>query len=264
MKKTVFLSLLMLWLLIFTCIAHATPNDVKKGADLVLLTEEYPPVTFMKDGKVSGFVTDIVREMISRQGIKDNIRLMPWDEAYNKALNTPNVVLFSAERTQKRENLFQWVGPVGKNSAIFYIKKGSGIKVNNLEDARRLASIATTTNWFTEQYLKNKGFTNLISSPLPATNVKQLIDGTVQASVFTDITIPEIVKNSGFSMNDLEPAFILSNTYFYIAMSLGTPVEVVKKWQSILDDMKKDGTFEKIYRSYIPNADLKDLLEITR
>ena len=36
-------------------------------------------------------------------------------------------------------------------------------------------------------------------------------------------------------MDDLEPVFTVSNTYFYIAMSLGTPPEMVKKWQSVLD-----------------------------
>lgn len=226
-----------------------------------MLTEEYPPVTFMKDGKVTGFVTDIVREIIARQGIPDNIRLTSWDEAYNVALSNPNVVLFSTERTEKRENLFQWVGPVGKNSAIFYAKKGSGIRINSLEEARKITTIATTTDWFTEQYLKSKGFTNLVSSPLPVTNVKQLMSGEVQLSVFTDITIPEIVKNAGYSMDDLEPVFTVSNTYFYIAVSLGTPDEMGRKWQSVLDGLKADGTFEKIYRSYIPNADLNDLLK---
>ena len=90
------------------------------------------------------------------------------------------------------------------------------------------------------------------------------MDGSVQISVFTDITIPEIVKKAGYSMDDLEPVFLVSNTYFYIALSLGTPVEIVKKWQSVLDGMKADGTFEKIYRSYIPTADLKDLLQFSR
>jgi len=51
-------------------------------------------------------------------------------------------------------------------------------------------------------------------------------------SIFTDITVPEIVKNAGYSMVDLEPVFTVSNTYFYIGMSLGTPLEMVKKWQS--------------------------------
>jgi polar amino acid transport system substrate-binding protein len=235
------------------------PAETSPGI-IQLMTEEYPPVTFMKDGKVTGFVTDMVREIIGRQRIPDNIRLTSWRNGYDMAVINPNVALFSTERTKEREKLFQWVGPVGKNSAIFYAKKGSGIRVNSLDEARKVAAIATTANWFTEQDLKGRGFTNLVSAPLPINNVRQLIQGEVQLSVFTDITVAEIVKNAGYRMDDLEPVFTLSSSYFYIAMSLGTPLEMVKKWQSTLDSLKADGTFEKIYRSYIPNADLKDLL----
>jgi len=235
----------------------------EKAPEIIqMMTEEYPPVTFMKNGKIRGFVTDMVREITVRQGLPDSIRLTSWDEAYKVALSNPNVVLFSAERTEKREKLFQWVGPIGKNSSIFYAKKGSGIKMNSLEDARKLATIATTANWFNEQDLKDKGFTNLVSAPQTTENVRQLIQGKVQLSVFTDITVADIVKNAGYSMDDLEPVFTMSNTYFYIAISLGTSPEMVKKWQSVLDEMKKDGTFEKMYRNYIPNADLNDLLKV--
>jgi polar amino acid transport system substrate-binding protein len=235
------------------------PTEMPPGI-LNMITEEYPPVTFMKNGKVAGFVTDIVRDICARQGIADNIRLTSWDEAYKVALSNPNVVLFSAEKTHKREKLFQWVGPVGKNSAIFYAKKGSGIRLNNINDARKVAAIGTTSNWFTEQDLKGRGFANLVSSRLPADNVRKLMRGEVQLSVFTDITVPQIVKDAGYSMDDLEPLYTLSSTYFYIVMSLGTPPELVKKWQSTLDEMKKDGTFEKIYRSYLPNGDMNGLL----
>lgn len=252
---------LILMVMVFAVSVHAAQKKMEGASHLIMLTEEYPPVTFLKDGKVSGFVTDVVREIITRQGIPDTIRLTSWDEAYKVALTTPNVVLFSAERTEKREKLFQWVGPVGKNSAIFYAKKGTGVKITSLDEARKLSRIATTTNWFTEQYLKSKGFTNLVSSPLPTTNVKQLMNGDVQISIFTDITMPDIVKQAGYRVDDLEPVFPVSTTYFYIAMSLGTPVEIVRKWQAVLDGMKADGTFEKIYRSYIPAADLKDLLK---
>jgi polar amino acid transport system substrate-binding protein len=260
MKKICCFCLMLFFLVLAGCVC-ATQKNIKGISEVQMLTEEYPPVTFMKDGKVTGFVTDVVREIIARQGIPDSIRLTSWDEAYKTALSNPNVVLFSTERTEERGKLFQWVGPVGKNSAIFYGKKGSGIRINSVEEARKLAAIATTTDWFTEQYLKGKGFTNLVSSPLPVTNVKQLMNGEVQISVFTDITIPEIVKNAGYNMDDLEPVFTVSNTYFYIAVSLGTPLDTVKKWQSALDSLKTDGTFEKIYRTYIPNADLNDLLK---
>jgi len=235
----------------------------EKAPEIIqMITEEYPPVTFMNNGKISGFVTDIVREISARQGIPDSIRLTRWDEAYKLALNNPNVVLFSAERTEKREKLFQWVGPVGKNSSIFYAKKGSGIRISSLEEAKKVSAIATTDTWFNEQDLKDKGFTNLISAKLPTENVRKLIQGDVQLSIFTDITVADIVKNAGYSMDDLEPVFTVSNTYFYIAISDGTSPQIVEKWQSVLDEMKKDGTFEKIYRNYISNADLNDLLNV--
>jgi polar amino acid transport system substrate-binding protein len=234
--------------------------DTAKSVDLKIYTEEYPPISFMKDGKISGFVTDMVREILSRQGLPDNIRLLPWDEAYKEALSNPNIVLFSTERTPKREKLFQWVGPVGKNSAIFYAKKGSGIRLNSVDDARKFAPIATTANWFTEQDLKDRGFTNLVSAPLPTDNVHKLMREEVQLSVFTDITVPNIIQDAGYYTDDLEPVFTLSNTYFYIAISLGTPPEIVNRWQSILNNMKTDGTFETIYRRYVPTADLTDLL----
>lgn len=225
-----------------------------------LVTEEYPPVTFMRDGRPSGFVTDIVREIAARQGIPDAIRLTSWKNAYNMAVLHPNVVLFSAERTPERENLFQWVGPVGKNSAILYARKGSGIRLNSLEDARKVAAIATTTNWFTEQHLKREGFENLRSSPDPRANVSQLMNGEVALSIFTDITLPEIMGDAGYRTDDLEPVFTVLQTHFYIALSKDTPTDTTRAWQASLDELKRDGTFERIYRRYLPDADLADLL----
>ena len=240
--------------------ARWLPAEIPPGI-FQLVTEEYPPVTFMRDGKPSGFVTDMVREIAARQKIPDNTRLTSWKNAYNMARLHPKVVLFSAERTPEREKLFQWVGPVGKNSATLYAKKGSGIQIDSLEEAKAIAAIATTTNWFTEQHLKREGFKNLLSSPDPRANIRQLMENEVQLSIFTDITIPEIVRDAGYGMQDLEPIFTVVQTYFYIAMSRDTPAEVVQAWQSTLDSLKKDGTYEEIYRRYLPDADLGDLLK---
>jgi polar amino acid transport system substrate-binding protein len=236
------------------------PAEVPPGV-FQLVTEEYPPVTFMKAGKPSGFVTDMVREIAARQGIPDNIRLTSWKNAYNLALLNPKVVLFSAELTSEREDLFHWVGPVGKNSAILYARKGSGIRISSLDEARKIAAIGTTTDWFTEQQLKREGFDNLVSSPDPRDNVRQLMNGEVQLAVFTDITVPEIVREAGYGMTDLEPVFTVGRTYFYIALSRDTPAEVVASWQATLDQLKQDSTFARIYRGYLPDADLGDLLD---
>jgi polar amino acid transport system substrate-binding protein len=236
------------------------PKEMPPGI-FQLMTEEYPPVTFMKEGKVEGFVTEMVREIASQLNLPDNIRLTSWKNAYNMALLYPNVILFSAERTEEREALFRWVGPVGKNNVIFYAKKGSGIVIHSLEDAKQMEAIATTTDWFTEQYLKKQGFTNLVSSGSPEENVRQLMSGEANLSIFTDLTVSEIVQNAGYSMEDLEPLFTVTQTYFYIAISKDTSEEVYQKWVAALNRLKQDGTFEEIYHNYLPNAELNDLIE---
>lgn len=235
------------------------PAEVPPG-EFQLVTEEYPPVTFLKDGRPSGFVTDMVRAIAARLGVPDDVRLTSWKNAYNMGLTYPKVVLFSAERTPEREGLFHWVGPVGRNSAILYARKGSGIRIASLEEAKGINAIATTTNWFTEQHLQRAGFDNLRSSPDPRDNVRQLMNGEVQLSVFTDLTIAEIARDAGYRLDDLEPVFPVSQTDFYIAMSRDTPAEVVQAWQAALDGLKQDGTFEEIYRHYLPDADLGGLM----
>jgi polar amino acid transport system substrate-binding protein len=235
------------------------PGEVPPGV-FQLLTEEYPPVTFMRDGEPAGFVTDIVRAIAERLRVRDPIRLTSWKNAYNVALVHPRVVLFSVERTPAREDLFRWVGPVGKNRAILYAKSGSGIRVKTLDDAKAVRAIATTTNWFTEQHLKREGFTNLESAPDPRTNVQQLMAGRVDLSVFTDITVDDIVRRAGFHIDDLEPLYTIGETYFYIALSRDMPDAVVDAWQAELDRLKADGVFETIYRRYLPNAGLEGLV----
>jgi len=239
--------------------ARWMPGEMPPGI-FQLMTEEYPPITFMKEGKAAGFVTDMVREIASRLDLPDNIRLTSWKNAYNMALLYPNVILFSAERTAEREALFRWVGPVGKNNVIFYAKKGSGIVINSLQDAKLIESIATTTDWFTEQYLQQQGFTNLISSESPEENVRQLMEGEANLSIFTDLTVSEIVHNAGYSMEDLEPLFTVTQTYFYIALSKDTSEEVYQEWVAALNTLKQEGTFKEIYHNYLPDAELDDLM----
>lgn len=228
---------------------------------MYLVTEEYPPITFMQEGRPGGFVTDMVRQIALEIGIGDSIELTSWKNAYNLALLHPNVVLFSAERTEAREPLFHWVGPVGRNSAILYAKAGSAPDVATLADARSVEAVATTTDWFTEQYLQDEGFDNLVSSPDPADSVQRLMNGEADLAIFTDITVNDIVERAGYAMADLEPVLTVSQTDFYIALSRDTDPAMVARWRDALAELKRDGRFERIYRSYVPEADLEGLLD---
>lgn len=222
-----------------------------KTTTLQLVTENYPPITFMKDGKVSGFATEVVQEILKRRNHPDNIRMITWDEAYNLALKDKNVVLFSTTRTDKRETLFKWVGPIGSYHDILYTKKGSGIVINNMEDAKKVGKIGVVDGWFSNEFLAGLGFRNLESAKLPTDNARKLVEGKLDLCAFTDMTAPEILKDAGYSMDEIIPAYVIKTYDFYIAFSRGTADEIVNRWRQSLNDMKADGTFDKISGKWV-------------
>ncbi len=232
-----------------------------RQAKMRFVTEDYPPITFQnKSGEITGLATDMVKEIMRRQGIDEKISIMPWQDAYNIALNEPNVVIFSIRRISERENLFNWVGPIGETRAIFYSKKGSGITLDSMDEAKRLESIGVVDNWFSKRELESEGFKNLVSSPLPTQAIKKLMRGEVQAVPLTNITAKNLVEEAGYTMNDLEPILLIDSGHFYIGLSKKTSEKKVKQWDKDLADIKRDGTFGKIYKKYSPNENIADLI----
>lgn len=220
---------------------------------LQVYTEEYPPLTFMNGfGEVSGFGSDIVYEIMDRNRIFAKVRLSTWSNGYDLALHNPNFCLFTMDRTEIRENLFQWVGPIGTNATYFYTRAGSGISIGSLEDAKSLNAVGTVSSWYSDQYLRELGFANLVSENEPGIMAKKLMLGEIDAFVCSAITFPTILKNQGYEYDQVSEAFTLMSSDFYIAFSNNTPATIVSQWQSTLQAMRQDGTYDAIHQKWFP------------
>ncbi len=231
--------------------------------EMTIITENSPPFNFVKQSSLTGSSIEVVREMLRRLNQPDTIRILPWARGYDMALSQPNVVLFSTTRTKERENLFHWVGPIFKVRFGFYAKKGSGLRLYTLDDAKKVGAIATYKNDVKEQLLKAQGFTNLDSSKSPVSDLKKLVSGRVDLWLFDNLGVPLIAKQIGFDPGELELVLPFKDYYSYIAISKGTPETVVKKWQATLDDMKQDGTFEKITKQWLPDESIPKIQPMT-
>jgi polar amino acid transport system substrate-binding protein len=228
---------------------------------LTLLTEEYPPVTYAgENGKPTGFVTHIVKELLERNGLRGEPILVPWSIGYELALHLPGILLFSMDQTSQRKELFEWIGPVGRNTAYLYARVDSDLTLESLESAKLVSSIATTKNWWTEQWLRERGIINLTSALHPSENVRQLISGEADLAIFTDLTVRELVEESGYTIDRIKPLLEVQSNDFYVAASKGTNPSTVYKLQKTLDEMKKDGSFEMILRKDVPNVMITPLL----
>lgn len=227
-------------------------NTSDVPAVLQIYTEQYPPISFRNNlGEITGFGSDIVNEIMKRNHIFVDITLSSWSNGYELALNNPNFCLFTMDRTALRENLFQWVGPIGTNTTWFYTKAGSGITITSVEDARNLNAVGTVSSWFSDQHLRDIGFTNLISDSDPNVMTEKLMDGEIDAFVCTDVTFPTILKGLGYQYSEVLRTCSLMSSDYYIAFSKNTPVSRINQWQTTLDSMKMDGTYEVLFQKWM-------------
>ena len=228
-------------------------NSSDAPGTMQIYTENYPPLTFMNSfGEITGFGSDVVNEIMKRNRIFVDIKLSLWSNGYDLALNNPNFCLFTMDRTQLRNNLFQWVGPIGTNTTWFYTKAGSGITISSIEDARNLKAVGTVNSWFSDQYLRSLGFTNLVSDNDPSVMTNKLMHGEIDAFVCSDVTFPEIMKGQGYPYKQAVTAFSLMSSDYYIAFSKNTPVSIINQWQTTLQSMRSDGTYDAIFRKWFP------------
>jgi len=220
---------------------------------LQVYTEDYPPLSFMdRFGEVSGFGTDVVREIMKRNNVFAPIRLSTWSNGYELALHNPGFCLFTMDRTAIRESLFQWVGPIGTNATYFYTRAGSGISIASLSDAMNLQAVGTVSSWYSDQYLRELGFTNLVSGSEPGGMVRKLMQGEIDAFVCSGVTFPTILKEQGHEYDQVTEAFTLMSSDFFIAFSNNTSAAIVNQWQSALEAMKQDGTYGAIHQKWFP------------
>ncbi len=222
-------------------------NTADFPGTIQLITEQYPPLTFRNSfGDITGYGTDVVNEIMKRNKVTLDVRLTLWSIGYELALYNPNVCLFTMDRTETRENLFQWVGPIGTNTTWFYTRAGSGITIKSLEEAKNLKTVGVISSWFSGQRLQELGFTNLVAGREPVVMAKKLMNGDIDAFVCSGVTFPDIIKDAGYSYNEVVPSFNLMSSDYYIAFSLGTPKKTVDQWQSAFNAIRTDGTLQAI------------------
>jgi len=211
-----------------------------------------------EEGVLTGSSVDIVQEIQRRVGDDTPIEVLPWARAYNMILSQDNVVLFSTTLTQERRDLFQWVGPLFSQPWIFYVKKGSGVTINSMEDAEKLDRIGTYLNDAREQYLISLGFENIDSTVNEVNNVKKLNSGRIDAMIASPDNFVSSCREAGIDAEVFEEAYLVSEQELYITFSKAFDPAIVSQWRQALKAMYEDGTFEALYLKWYPDARLPE------
>lgn len=228
------------------------PISKLQATKLLILTEEWKPISFYENDEVKGLGVEVVHEILKRLKVNNNIKIVPWARGWKLLRAKPNVVLFTMTRTEDREKMFTMIGPIAIGTTNFYAKKGSNIKIKNLEDAKKVKSIGVYRSAVEEQILTKENFENLDATSLPIHSAKKLMLGRITLWCNANLTAGKILEDAGYSLKDVQNLYIIGKNHLYIAISKGTPEKTVMNWIMALEEVKKDGTFARIYRKWLP------------
>jgi len=220
---------------------------------LNIYTEEWKPVSFSENGELKGLGVEIVQEILNRHNSDVTIAIVPWARGWEMIQANPNTILFTMTITPKRVKMFKLVGPVAIGETNFYAKKGTDYYVTRLEDAKVVKRIGVYQSAVEEQYLIERGFTNLESTALPFHSAKKLMLGRINLWCNADLTAPAILQKAGYSIEDVATVYTVRKNHLYIAFSATTSDSIVIQWKNTLQEIKEDGTFTKMYRKWLPD-----------
>ncbi len=226
------------------------------SAELTILTENLPPLNYVEDGVLVGPSVEIVKEIQRRVGSHEEIKVYPWARAYKMALKDENVVLFGTTHTKVRHDKFKWVGPLATKRDILVARRGSGIEINSLEDAKKVKRIGTLRDDTRERLLKSLGFTNLEPVSDEQKNAQKLVLGRIDLWTYKKPGFRTVCKLAGVDYNEIEEVYHLREINVDIAFSKKTSDSIVQKWRNAFKEMGADGTILQIRKKW--NDKLED------
>ncbi|MBN1927304.1 MAG: transporter substrate-binding domain-containing protein [Prolixibacteraceae bacterium] len=223
---------------------------------ITIYTEENPPQSFSEsNGKLSGSSVEIVQAIMNETGNTIPVIVNSWSPAYEQALTVPNTLLFSTLRSEAREDLFHWIGPVCRKSYCFFVKASGSITLSELNDAKNLQAVGVPAGWASENQLIDAGFTNIKSGATSAIVFEMLMDGTVDAAVLNDIAIESLASETGYQSQDARNELVLSTGDTYLAFNIDTKSEYVQEWQNAFTTIIENGTFDDIWKKWYPGIE---------
>jgi polar amino acid transport system substrate-binding protein len=224
----------------------ATPASMAQQP-LDLLTETNAPYNFLDDeGKVVGFVTDLLRQSLDAAQIPHTIGLLAWPRALEIATSRPESCLYSMNRTADREPLFRWLGPVAKSSWTVFARQDSIIVANELDDLRR-HPIGVPRGWAIERFLIDNRM-EVRPSYLPIDLLRQLQSGRLELVALGGLSGPFTARRNG--LPEPKPVLVVQRQDVWLGCHPGSDDRRLDRLEAEIARLVADGTAARLVARY--------------
>lgn len=240
---------------VFVCMILLRPVAAGPGqAQFHFYTEHLPPYSYLLNDDVVGINVELVQTLCQRLELSCTVTLLPWRRAFEQAQQQPHSGVFSTSRTEEREALFQWVGPIASDwGYLFRLKGRTEVNPTNLQEAKGFR-LAVARGDVYESYFRRHGFeygTSMIDFATKTEPVPLFLQGRIDLLVGSPRALRNWMLDHQVPADMAEPLFKLRNVGDnYLALNLQFPPDVVEQLQQTLDAMRQNGELAALVERY--------------
>ena len=227
---------------ICTCLisVSAQQGHCLEVGELTYMTEEYRPYNYTENDKLTGISVELLKLMWRKMGYAEQpIEIYPWARGYYYLQKQSNSVLFATSRTEEREDLFKWVGPIYHVKNILIALSRNNLHINSLEDAKNL-DIGTVIDDVSEQLLISSGFDHSLLQRVSSIeqNLLKLKIGRIDLVAITDKGFKDYLVSENYDAHDFNTIYVIQETGSYYAFNKSVPDTLVAEFQEAFDSLK--------------------------
>ncbi len=222
---------------------------------LTLTTESYPPFNFeTESGELDGISIRVMDQLLEAAGVDAEIRLLPWSRAYAEAQSVPGTCVFSTTRTQEREDLFTWVGPLVENQWHAFVLEGSDVNASSLAELERYR-VGGYRDDAVALHVERQGIP-VDTAPNDRLNARKLAANRIDVWVSGEHLAPWYARLEG--IGELESLFAFNDTVMSLACHPETERGPLDRMQEELDAMRADGRYAAIVEAVLNSNGERD------
>lgn len=225
---------------------------------LVIYTEHFVPYSYQnEEGEYVGINIDISKKLCELAAIECEFVLLPWKRAYNLVQTNAFSAIVSLARTDDREPMFQWVGPLVSNQTYFYkLKTNDHVVMNTISEAKNY-SLGIVRGDIYESLVSDIGFVNnknLLTFGDKDTYLRLFFSQRIDLIIGSDFTIGHTTKLFGFSPDDLVRLAQLHENVIagnYLGFNKAASPEVIARFNQAYNTLKALSGFEPYIKRYV-------------
>jgi len=103
-----------------------------------VVTSEYPPYEYLRDGQLVGTDTRLVRRVLSEMGDEASFQVLPWARAEHMVRAGTADMLYSLTFSETRNQYYHFTNPISTAQDVFFKHKSQPLQWQSFDDLEGL------------------------------------------------------------------------------------------------------------------------------